>query len=686
MKAGFYPRLALDGIRKNKRMYIPYLLTCIGMIMMFYILVFLLHSNAVSYLEDDEIIKSVLGLGSWVVAIFACFFLFYTNSFIIRRRKKEFGLYNILGMDKRNIGKILFWETLMTSAFSLAIGIFAGIILSKAAELGLVNIVHGGITYDLYVSPDSIFATLTIFGILFFLILLNGLRQIKFSGAVSLLRSDRTGEKPPKGNILLGIAGVVILAAAYYIAMSITQPIAALMMFFAAVVMVIIATYLIMISGSVLFCRILQKNKKYYYKPNHFVSVSSMVYRMKRNGAGLASICILATMVLVMISSTTGLYFGLEDMLFTRYPREMNLYFTFPTDKNYNGSELSEIINVVDSTLEKYNSDKREVIDCKYILVSGLLENGIVETDVTQIDESQLDVLTNLYNFFFVSLDDYNKTSGTNETLNDGETILFINQGGSYDGDEISFNNGNSFRITKRLDSFIENYDSAISPVPSIFLIVPDTEKAVSGLDQLADFTGNSMLSRRWNYSFDTGLDDKAQIELYHSLYDDVLEYLNESKINEMGYSFGCDGRKAGEAGFYSMYGGLFYLGIMLSIVFIFATILIIYYKQISEGYEDRSRFEIMQKVGMTEREIKKSINSQLLTVFFLPLALAALHLIFAFPMIYRLLYLFQLSNIGLFAFTSLISYCIFALFYTLVYRITSNAYFHIVSGSAEQD
>ena len=325
MKAGFYPRLALDGIRKNKRLYLPYMLICIGTIMMYYIILFLQHSQALEYMPGSGTICATLNLGGWVIAVFACIFLFYTNSFIIRRRKKEFGLYNMLGMGKRNIGRILIWETLFVYIITVGLGLAAGIILSKLAELGLVNIMQADVTYNLSVSVQAIAMTALIFGIIFALLFLNGLRQIRFSSAISLMRSENIGEKPPKGNILFGLLGLALLAGAYYIAITTLDPITALALFFAAVIMVILGTYLLFISGSVAFCRLLQKNKKYYYKPSHFVSVSSMVYRMKRNGAGLASICVLATMVLVMLSSTASLYFGSGDALNTRYPREIVL-------------------------------------------------------------------------------------------------------------------------------------------------------------------------------------------------------------------------------------------------------------------------------------------------------------------------------------------------------------------------
>lgn len=326
MKKGFYPHLAFDGIRKNKRLYLPYILTQIGMIMMYYIVIFLRYGKSLEGTFGDKTVNVVLMFGGWVIAVFSCIFLFYTNSFLIRRRKKEFGLYNILGMDKKNISILLFWESLITSAISLFCGLVLGVALSKLAELGLIKAMsRTEVSYSFYVSPTAILLTTGVFSVIFLLLFLNSVRQIMSADAVTLLRSESLGEKPPKANPLLGVIGVLLLLGAYTIAVVVDEPQTAVRVFFIAVIMVIVGTYLLMIFGSVLLCRFLQKRKNYYYQPNHFVSVSSMTYRMKRNGAGLASVCILATMVLVMISSTACLFFGTENSISIRYPRDITL-------------------------------------------------------------------------------------------------------------------------------------------------------------------------------------------------------------------------------------------------------------------------------------------------------------------------------------------------------------------------
>ena len=682
MKIGFYPRLAASGIRKNRRMFVPYLLTCTGMVMMFYIVMFLAVTDAIDAQMGRDTIRSIFALGSWVIAIFSAIFLFYTNSFLIRRRKKEFGLYNILGMGKRNIGRVLFWETLMVALLSIGAGLFAGILFSKLAELGFVYILRGDVTYDFAVPAVAVIRTAQVFGVIFVLLLLNAIRQVRFASAVDLMRSESAGEKPPKGNWLIGLIGLALLGAAYYISVTIPDPVTALVLFFVAVVMVIIATYMIMIAGSVFFCRLLQKKKSYYYQPNHFVSVSSMVYRMKRNGAGLASICILSTMVLVMMASTTCLYFGEESAIRVRYPREINMRF-YMADESFTGQNAVRLKDYIDARLaQRCGVVPENGYSYRSATVAGLVTGATVELDASRVGAFGVNTFSDVYKFCFVPLADYNAIMGTDETLGDGEALVYT-EGKEYAGDVISFSGGNTFRIKKQLGEFVPDGEAAAMIASRMVLVVPDVWDAVAGIIDLAVYnTGNRMVSLLWIYNFDTGLPAQEQVELYNGLY----EIFNDRDVREsLGYST-CrySGQEYERRDFYGLFGALFYIGIILSIVFILAAVLIIYYKQISEGYEDQSRFEIMQKVGMTKREIRTSINSQLLTVFFLPLAFAAMHLAFAFPIIRKLLLAFNLNNVPLFAATTGLSFVIFDLFYMIVYRITSHAYFNIVSGAKE--
>ena len=678
MKKGFYPKLAADGIRKNKRLYLPFILTCIGMVAMEYIITFLGLSKAILQLPGGETIRVMMRLGSFVIAIFAVIFLFYTNSFLLRRRKKEFGLFNILGMGKNNIAVILLWECLIILGISLVCGLFFGIALSKLAEIGLFFIMNGSADYSFSIDFSSVLMTVGIFALIFVLLYFNALIRVKHSSAVDLIKSENSGEKAPKANWLLGVLGVILLGAAYYLAVSIDNPIEALVWFFVAVVMVIVATYLLMISGSVLFCRLLQKNKDYYYRSNHFVSVSSMVYRMKRNGAGLASICVLATMVLVMISSSSCLYFGAEDSLTSRYPREICVTATVEEPEQLDESNISIIRDYLNKNSVEFGAKPSNInqAPCAYVSALPAGTDMVCDHNSNKIGNYSYNDIRDIW---FFDVDFYNENTGDNLQLAPGEVMLLTYRC-SYDENVISFNDGKNFSVRESKEGRLHVIgEQEANMVPSITVILPKLSDIESSFPE----TEKKLIGYKWIYEFDTGIDNESQIKLTKELIDRFADNIDG---NAKYKSVSIESRAEDADDFYGSYGGLFYIGILLSLVFTFAAVLIIYYKQISEGYEDQSRFEIMQKVGMTKYEIRRSINSQLLTVFFLPLAFAGMHLAFAFPIIRRLLTLFALHNVMLFVLTTLISFAAFALLYTLIYRITSNAYYNIVSGAKSDD
>ncbi len=678
MKLGFYPRLAASGLRKNRRLFVPYLLTCTGMTAMFYILLFLALSDTLQGLTGAVTIQSIFSLGSQIIALFAAIFLFYTHSFLMRRRKKEFGLYHVLGMGKRNLSLILLWETLITAALSLGLGLLLGIAFSKLAELGLIYVIRGEVSYRLSLPGVAVRRTVTVFLFIFALLLLNSIRQVRFSTALSLLRSENTGEKPPRGNWFLGLLGVIFLVRAYLLALLTKEPLAALGAFFGAVVLVILGTYLVMISLSVTLCRLLQKRKDYYYKPSHFVSVASMAYRMKRNGAGLASICVLATMVLVTVATCGCLYFGEESAIRQRYPRQIDIELHLGGPGDLSEDKNRALKEGIDSLLAGWGCRPENGYCLGYAACSGVLEGERVSLNRELFSAD----MASRCLFFFVPLADYNAQTGAGETLDEGEALLYCPRY-RYEGESLTFENGPSLRIRKQLDCFPEMGDTSLNLISSMILVVPDVPAALGELADLADFSGDRLVSFTWLYNFDTGLDASGQVALYRQLQNTLTD---PAQKQNLGYGTCTLSSRAHEwENFTGLYGSLFYLGILLSAVFLLAAVLIIYYKQVSEGYEDQARFAIMQKVGMTRREIKRSIRSQLLTVFYMPLALAALHLVFAFPIIRRLLLMFSVDNGSLFAAATGISLALFALLYTAVYVLTSNVYYHIVSGAREE-
>lgn len=678
MKKGIYSRLALTGIKKNKKLYIPYILTCIGMVMMFYIITFLSSSDMMMNYPGGETIRGILGFGVYVIGFFAVIFLFYTNSFLVRRRKKEFGLYNILGMGKRNIARVILWETLFIGAFSIAVGMALGVLFSKLAELVMVNIMSMDVTFGVTIDYKAIYYTVVLFAVIFFLILLNSLRQVHLSNPIALLHSENAGEKPPKANWFFAVLGVLILGCAYYLAVTIKDPVTTLTAFFFAVIMVIVATYLIFISGSVAFCKILQKKKNYYYKTNHFVSVSSMSYRMKRNGAGLASICILCTMVLVMISSTVCLYLGKEDSLRERYHRNINVTMTSQIYSDLISQDADDVAKRTFETAENMGYTPVNAIDYTMLSFVSYMRDGEIVLDE---DENGFNYVSgDLWQIFIVSLDDYNRLTGSQENLDEDEVMIYTSKDMDYNYDVLKIKGQEPLDIKKVVTDFENNGVDTMQIIPALYIFVPDLEVQVQKIsEQSQDALGN--INRFVGYDLEAT--DQQQTDVFSEIYD----WLRTSQVNSADGSMYVyvEGSANEKLEFFGIYGGLFFLGIILGIVFIFAAVLIMYYKQVSEGYEDQSRFEIMQKVGMTKREIKKSINSQMLTVFFMPLIAAGVHLAFAFPMIYKMLILLGLVNKVFLIMVTVGCFLLFALLYMLVYKITSRAYYSIVSGGNEK-
>ncbi len=678
MKNGLYTKLAWTGIQKNRKLYLPYMLTCIGMVMMCYIVSFLKYSPVFGQLPGGNTVQAFLNMGFGVMCVFSLLFLFYTNSFLVRRRKTEFGLYNILGMGKKNLALVLGIETLLIALITLAAGLFCGILFSKLAELGIVKILGGTADFSFHIDLQSIRDTLLLFVVIYTLLYLNTLRQLHLTNPIELLHSENAGEKPPKGNVLVAVFGAVLLIAAYVLAVSIEDPITAMIWFFVAVIMVILATYLLFVSGSVTICRLLQKNKKYYYKTNHFISVSSMRYRMKRNGAGLASICILCTMVLVMVSSTVCLYIGKEDSLRMRYPRNYNLNVSVESLDMLHGEPVRQSLDALDSICENHGYAPTNVLSYPTAAFAGLIQNDRILLEVPE-SVNQLTDIENLWQFFIISLEDYNRLMGASETLADDEVMVYVTKDQTYDAPTLTIGTGEPLQIKKQAESFVDNGVDAMQVIASMYIIVPDFDAAVTEFSEQ-----QTPAELNYIYAFDLSCSDDAQIALQEEM-DTALSAIETQAGEDSGFNLLLEGVATERSFFYGMYGGLFFLGILLGIVFIFAAVLIIYYKQVSEGYEDQSRFEIMQKVGMTGREIRRSINSQVLTVFFLPLIMAGVHLGFAFPLIRKLLLIFSLTNFKLLILVTVCCYLIFALFYVLVYRATSRAYYSIVS-TGERD
>ena len=682
MRRGFYFRLAAEGISKNRKFYFPYILTCICMVMMFYIVAYLAMSADFSDVFGGDMLQSMLGFGVFVIGIFSLIFLYYTNSFLIRRRQKEFGLYNILGMGKRNLVKILLWENILTAVLSIAAGLAFGILFSKLAEMAAVKILGGKTGFDMNFAAKPVMWTVILFLAITLLIMLRMVVSIFRLRPVEMLRSENTGEKPPKANWLLAILGAALLGAAYYLAVAVLDPMAAMVLFFLAVVMVILATYFLFIAGSVALCRLLQKNKRYYYKTKHFISLSSMTYRMKRNGAGLASICILSTMVLVTVSSTTCLFAQSEDAVSKRYPKDLSVQISFADQTTLSEEDTEPYISAVEEILDEHGETAENLEDYRMYSLSVYQSGAEFMINLAAGEQSgQIDTDTGEFRgVYVIPLEDYNRLSGTETELADDKALIYPYKM-EYEYDTVHFEGFDTWKAEKLEKEPFRIGEADANARGCLFVVVKD----VSVMEQMCRIKNDSLegegaSSIKRCYSFDMDCGDEEQSEIYDEIRDRFMALSEGDDSGNYVYWY-TESKAASRAEYVALFGGLFFLGILLGAVFLFGTVLIMYYKQISEGYEDQDRFDILMKVGMSRKEVKQSINSQVLTVFFLPLIAAGVHLAFAYPLISRILNLISAgTDEKLFLFVTACCYLVFAIFYVALYWVTSKSYYGIVS------
>ncbi len=660
MKMSFYPKLAAGNMKKNARTYVPYMLTCIITVAMYYIVKSLSQNPGVKEMIGGGYLSELMFIGSHVVALFAVIFLFYTNSFLVKRRKKEFGVFNILGMEKRHLAWVLGWETAYLALGSLVLGLLLGIIMDKAMYLLVGKIIGGGVPLGFFVSARVIGQTVQIFAVIFLLICINAIRQVHVADPIALLQAGNAGEKEPSTRWLLALAGLVSVGGGYYIAVTVSDPVASLLLFFVAVVLVIIGTYLLFTAGSIALLKILRKNRKYYYRTRHFVSVSGMIYRMKQNAVGLANICVLSTMVLVMVSTTTSLMIGMEDVVRERYPADIMVY--FKGDAPQGNQAYIEAIRALQR--ERGLAVKNEMAYL-YLGLSASHEYKYEESHEIGVT-SALDSMDEL---FLITLDDYNAVMKERKTLEEGEVMVYSNRT-SYDLPVFKLL-GREYRVAEKLDSFVGNGQYSANMCNTIYIVVPDREALLEIYDAQRELLGENARSIRQVYGFDMDADEEEQ----NAFYNDLLDCMAQNGISAV-----TEARAEAKSSFISLYGGLFFIGVFLGVLFVMATVLIIYYKQISEGYDDRERFSIMQKVGMSRDEVKSAIHSQVVTVFFLPLIVAGIHVTAAFPLISKLLVLMQLTNTKLFIACTGACFLVFAVMYVFVYNLTARTYYRIVS------
>lgn len=656
MHSGLYRRLAASTLKKNARTYLPYLLSACGTVAVFYILAYLALNSG------SGTTGMVMQLGAIVVGIFALIFLFYTNSFLIKRRKKELGLYGILGMEKRHIFRMMAYETLYCFLISVVSGLAVGLLFSKGVQLLFLHILQMPVQWGFAFSPSAALVTVLLFAGIFFLTLLSNLRQVHISQPIELLRGSQVGEREPRANWPLAILGVVLLAAGYALAQFVNNPIWAFILFFLAVILVILGTYALFTSTSIAALKLLRRNKTYYYQTKHFISVSGMIYRMKQNAAGLASICILSTMVLVMVSTTTSLYAGMNEM-FSWYTRDFRVRaYTDSESGGYTPSAPSRLI----LSQQGYAPLDEQVYSSLSFATVRDGEGGF--TFVPQDDANAMEAsVDDIMQFTMLTLADYNLLSNNAYELAQGEVLLAAARGtDAFDQPQLRVF-GLEFDVAANVTA-PDIYAADYMGTELYYLIVPDAHTFWQIANLEIQFYGNNATYVENVYAFN--VDAGASVDEQAALRTDLLA--------QGSVSVTCTALD--KQGIQEFYGSFFFLGIFLGLLFLMATAMIIYYKQISEGYDDRARFELMQKVGMTAEEIRSAVRSQVLTVFFFPLVMAGVHIVFAFKMIAMLMSLLQLTNTTLFALTTVVCFFAFAAVYALIYAITARSYYRIVS------
>lgn len=673
-----YPKLAWQGIRKNAETYLPYLLMGILMVGVSYIMNYLTRPALMGALSMGGTTLMVLQMGKIVISVFSVIFLYYCNSFLIRRRMKEFGLYNILGMGKGNIARVMLWETLLTALLVFAGGLLLGLSLSRLVEMALINLLHADYTVPMELFyPDGVTWVLLLFGGIYVLILLANLLRMRLSNPVALLKSENTGEKPPKANWFFGLIGLLILLSAYYVAAVSQSPLEALIFFFIAVLMVIVATYLLLVSGSVTLCRMLRRNKRYYYQTRHFISVSAMAYRMKRNGAGMATICILCTMVLVILTSTVCLYGGTDSMVDAICPQDINLTIGLEArDGEENWKRLDAMQQMALDVTEEMGLTPENITSQRALVATGKVQNGDYGI-ITDADSLKANVLE----LTVYPLSVYEQATGETVTLADRE-LLYASFKTNETFSSMSFYGSAPYRmihaekeLPKRLLS--ADYRSAWG---CLVVFTNDPEAFRSEIMALVgEKSGKAMMMDRLalHFDLDSEADTDTQEKLVKTLRSEAMKLTGKDFYGMS--SLSVDTRSLCRRDYLSLFGGLFFLGMVLGPLFSIAAVLIMYYKQICEGYEDAERFAVMRKVGLTDAEIRRSVNSQVLTVFFAPLLMAGLHMMFAMPMIRLILGAFGLHNDSLFYGIGIGCYVVFAVIYALMYLLTSRRYYRIV-------
>lgn len=670
MNRGMYRKLALNNIRKNKNTFVPFSLSCIAMIAMFY----MLHS--IQLQADDNLffgagtMRTILGFGTIICGVFSLFVVFYTNSFLMKRRSKEFGLYSILGMEKKHISRVVFWEIAVVGAASIIIGLLSGMLFSKLMFMVLLKIMHLQTDFAFKISVESLLLTFVLFAVLFiFIMLANNIRIFRLK-PIDLMSGSHAGEREPKAKWAMAVMGILCLGVGYYLAVTVKNPIQAMGTFFVAVLFVIEGTYLVFVSGSIALLKLLKGNKNYYYQKNHFITVSGMMYRMKQNAVGLSNICILSTAVLVVLSSTVSLYAGFDDIMRTRYPKDVMTTYLYEEEEDsedepghYDYSVLEPVLRVRGA---RYHVNLKGIEQYYSYSSVGILEANAFWPDY----ESSITDMTGFVALEVMTVEDFNNRMGASYDVEKGKVLVYTSENAALSEETVKIAE-REYPVSGRVQE-VPEVSALDADFGQLWVIVPDLnmmKEIRSGIDSAFEDGAYTVITYNFNFDLEGKDEDKK------AFCTDLRDEIDKTGI---AHAAAITDSYTTRQELYGIYGSLFFIGIFLGALFLITTVLIIYYKQISEGYEDRERFIIMQKVGMGEKEVKSVIRSQVLLVFFLPILLAVVHVCFAFGIIKKLLIIMEFTNVPLFILCTIATVAVFVIVYGIVYSLTAKAYYRI--------
>lgn len=658
MNKFLYAKLAADNLKKNRQNILPYLFSCIGTVMMFFIMISISLNSGLNSMYGAQYITSVISFGVGVIGLFSIVFLIYSNSFLMKRRKKEFGLFHILGMEKKHLALILFLESLYMGVLSLAAGIGLGILLYRLMFLLLVRLSGIQGTIEFQFSMSALRYTVLLIAVIYLINFLTGIWQIQKSQPVELLRGDQVGEKEPKAKVLTVFAGILTLGAGYYLAVTCESSLEALSVFFVAVVLVAVGTHCLFSAGSTAVLKALKRNRNYYYRLNHFTGVSGMIYRMKQNAAGLANICILSTGVLLVVSITACMWMGTESALKNRYPLQIGVNISEISDE-----EIDKTLGIIRKNLEEQGLTPVKVSDQRAVF-GTVLHDGNRFYGPDSSENVSAVVLRSSHGIYLMTEEDFERWTGEKIDLEQGEAAVIPGDPGTdfeYDTIEI----GDKTWKSKTMEC--REIQSESDVIKTTYVILEDWEEIQKAVQALGE---SQYIQKGWFYGMDFDLTPEEQITAGESL---------AAELKAQGAQCWVEIREKERASMDAIYGSVLFFGIFVGVLFLMATVMIIYYKQISEGYDDRKRYQIMQKVGMSREEVKQSIRSQILTVFFLPLLTAVIHTAVAFPFMLKLMNLMNFNNERAFLLATSVTILAFALVYALVYRLTARSYYRIV-------